>query len=78
MANKIDHESDRVVSAEEGKRLASSHGLMYFECSAKTGIGVTEAFMGLVSHHRATCRAPHPCGCCAPRARVCSVQPSSA
>jgi len=47
VANKIDLVNDRVVTEDEGRLLASSHGMMHYQCSAKTGVGVSEAFMGL-------------------------------
>jgi len=47
VGNKIDQES-RVVTRDEGKELAQSLGTMFFECSAKTKIGVSNAFEELV------------------------------
>ena len=53
VANKIDLVNDRVVTEDEGRLLASSHGMMHYQCSAKTGVGVSEAFMGLARPPRA-------------------------
>jgi len=43
VANKVDMES-RAVSREEGQALARSLGTIFFECSAKTKVGVQNAF----------------------------------
>lgn len=44
MACKVDLESSRVVSTEEGKAFADSYGLSFIETSAKTGFNVEKAF----------------------------------
>jgi small GTP-binding protein len=44
IANKIDMTNHRVVSQEEGQRLADSFGLSYFETSAKDDRGVNDVF----------------------------------
>ena len=46
IGNKCDAE-DRAVSFEEGKKLAKSYGLDFFEASAKDDINVEESFMCL-------------------------------
>lgn len=46
MANKSDLESQRVVSREEGERLASSNSLDYFECSVVSFWGGREDYVG--------------------------------
>lgn len=38
LGNKADQEDDRVISLEEGKQLAETHGLIHFETSAKSGL----------------------------------------
>ena len=43
VANKVDMET-RAVSKEEGQELARSLGTIFFECSAKTKVGVQNAF----------------------------------
>ena len=48
VANKCDLESERVVSVEEGKRLARDFGCKFIETSAKKRIHVDDAFYGLV------------------------------
>jgi len=44
VACKVDLESNRVVSTEEGKAFADSYGLSFIETSAKTGFNVEKAF----------------------------------
>jgi Ras-related protein Rab-18 len=48
VGNKIDLESDRVVSAEEGREFARNHGMLFIQTSAKTNTGVSAAFEELV------------------------------
>ena len=48
VGNKIDDSENRKVSEEEGKNLADSFGVVFFEASAKDGIGVNECFLDLV------------------------------
>lgn len=45
--NKSDLDHDRVVSVEEGKRLADEYNVGFFETSALTGKNVQEMFMSL-------------------------------
>lgn len=45
VANKVDLESQRVVSKEEAEKFANEHGLLYIETSAKTAFNVNEAFL---------------------------------
>jgi small GTP-binding protein len=49
VANKIDHE-ERVVTVEEGEKLAKSFNLKIFESSAKENINVTEAFQEVIEN----------------------------
>lgn len=44
VGNKLDLEEDRQVAYNEAAAFAQSLGLMYFEVSAKTGLGVQECF----------------------------------
>lgn len=44
MANKTDKLNEIVVPHEEGKQLATKHGLEFFTSSARTGSGVEELF----------------------------------
>ncbi|KAK1563380.1 hypothetical protein Q3G72_026814 [Acer saccharum] len=44
VGNKVDRESERAVSREEGIALAKEHGCMFLECSAKTGENVEQIF----------------------------------
>ena len=48
VANKIDDVNHRIVSKEEGEKIANECGLMFFECSAKTGENIEHAFNELV------------------------------
>ena len=45
VGNKCDLEDKRQVSYKEGKELAEKNDLLYFETSAKDGIGVDEMFL---------------------------------
>ncbi len=47
--NKIDMEEKRKVSKEEGEKMAADYGLKFYECSAKTGENVEEAFKDIVT-----------------------------
>ena len=49
VGNKIDMENQRVVSKEEGEKMAASYGLKFYECSAKTGENVEEIFKDIVT-----------------------------
>jgi Ras-related protein Rab-8A len=44
VANKTDIRGQRLVGPEAGAALAAKYKLRYFECSAKTGLGVEELF----------------------------------
>ena len=48
VANKIDDVNHRIVTKEEGEKIANECGLMFFECSAKTGENIEHAFNELV------------------------------
>ena len=43
LANKIDLANQRLVTSKQGRDLAKQLGVSYFETSAKTGEGITEA-----------------------------------
>ncbi|XP_029429371.1 ras-related protein Rab-44 [Rhinatrema bivittatum] len=45
--NKMDCDSERQVSTEEGKQLAEEHNLLFFECSAATGLNISESMTHL-------------------------------
>ncbi|CAF0864733.1 unnamed protein product [Didymodactylos carnosus] len=49
VANKIDKDSYRVVSTQEGKQLADTRKIAFFECSAKDNKGISELFKYLAS-----------------------------
>uniref|UniRef100_A0A1I7YJA4 Ras-related protein Rab-9B n=1 Tax=Steinernema glaseri TaxID=37863 RepID=A0A1I7YJA4_9BILA len=49
IANVTDRKSDRIVTSEDGRRLAQRLDLQYFEVSAKTGKNVAHAFQSLVT-----------------------------
>ncbi|XP_058212762.1 ras-related protein RABC2a-like isoform X2 [Rhododendron vialii] len=44
VGNKVDRESERVVSREEGIALALEHGCLFLECSARTRENVEQCF----------------------------------
>lgn len=43
-----DLQDNRQVSKEEGAAFARKHAMMYIECSAKTKLGIQQAFEELV------------------------------
>eukprot|EP00659_Diplonema_papillatum_P002025 gene2025-biopygen1991 len=45
IGNKQDMDQSREVSFEEAQKFATEHGLLFHECSAKTGLNVEEAFV---------------------------------
>ncbi|XP_048463357.1 EF-hand calcium-binding domain-containing protein 4B [Rhincodon typus] len=47
LANKTDLERKRQVASEEGRRLAKECNLIFYECSAFSGVNVTESMMHL-------------------------------
>jgi len=48
VANKIDKESERVISKDEGEKLANELQYPFYEASAKEGININECFDNLV------------------------------
>ena len=44
MGNKCDLESGRKVSTDQGKEMASTHGIEFFEASAKTNLNIDKCF----------------------------------
>ena len=48
VANKVDLEAERAVSADEGHAFARDNGCLYVETSAKAGTAVAQAFEELV------------------------------
>ncbi|KAI9203684.1 GTP-binding protein ypt2 [Polychytrium aggregatum] len=47
IGNKCDLEGARVIPPEKGQALADEYGIEFMECSAKSNIGVEQAFMDL-------------------------------
>ncbi|CAG9330568.1 unnamed protein product [Blepharisma stoltei] len=45
VGNKVDLESNRAITAEEGEKFASEHGILFIEASAKEAFNVDEAFV---------------------------------
>ena len=52
VANKLDTESERQVTRAEGVAFARAHGCLFMEVSAKSRLGVQEAFAELVQRVR--------------------------
>ncbi|XP_011657439.1 ras-related protein RABC1 isoform X2 [Cucumis sativus] len=48
VGNKVDKESERVVSKKEGIDFAREYGCLFLECSAKTRVNVEQCFDELV------------------------------
>ena len=48
VGNKTDNINNRVITNEEGKKLADEYGLKYFETSAKTNENVDNTFLSLI------------------------------
>eukprot|EP00048_Salpingoeca_helianthica_P022354 m.17785 g.17785 ORF g.17785 m.17785 type:complete len:209 (+) comp7208_c1_seq1:69-695(+) len=47
LGNKCDMEDKRVITKEQGEKLAADYGVKFMETSAKAKIGVEEAFMAI-------------------------------
>ena len=47
IANKCDMADQRVVSTEDGQRLAQEYGIQFFEASAKQNLNVEKAFVSI-------------------------------
>ena len=48
VGNKIDREADREITRDEGLRFARKHSMLFIEASARTSVGVQQAFEELV------------------------------
>ncbi|KAL3523517.1 hypothetical protein ACH5RR_016351 [Cinchona calisaya] len=49
VGNKVDRDSERAVTVEEGIALAREHKCLFFECSARTRANVQQCFKELIS-----------------------------
>lgn len=49
VGNKCDLDNKRVIAKEAGEELAKEIGTLYFETSAKSGVGIDELFAGVTS-----------------------------
>ena len=56
VGNKKDDEENRVVSYEQGEDMAENYKLQFFECSAKTGENIDDAFDALVKKILENCQ----------------------
>ena len=56
VGNKIDAEDLRQVSYEQGEDMAENYKLQFFECSAKTGENIDDAFDALVKKILENCQ----------------------
>jgi|EP00550_Attheya_septentrionalis_P005776 Ras-related protein Rab-8A len=50
VGNKCDMLDEKVVSTEEGQKLAKEYGIPFFECSAKNNINVESTFLNLAKN----------------------------
>lgn len=79
VANKLDKESQRQVTREQGQEFARQHGCLFVETSAKTNLAVSQAFEELVlkildtpnlldqtpgTNLQASKEKPYSSGCC--------------
>ncbi len=48
VGNKLDLEHERIVSKSEGKKLASEHGMEYYEASAKNNVNINEVMQHIM------------------------------
>ena len=69
VANKLDNESERQVTRGEGVAFARAHGCLFMEVSAKSRLGVQEAFAELVQ------RVRRAFALCAAAPADCAVSP---
>jgi Ras-related protein Rab-8A len=49
VGNKCDMHDDKVISTEEGQKLADEFGIPFWECSAKKNVHVDDAFLGIAA-----------------------------
>ena len=49
IGNKIDLIKERLISEEDGKKIAEEYNLSYFETSAKDNIGINEAMKEIIN-----------------------------
>eukprot|EP00829_Urostomides_striatus_P009490 TRINITY_DN2079_c0_g1_i1.p1 TRINITY_DN2079_c0_g1~~TRINITY_DN2079_c0_g1_i1.p1 ORF type:complete len:217 (+),score=69.20 TRINITY_DN2079_c0_g1_i1:65-715(+) len=55
IANKIDLTSERVVTQEEGQKMAKQYNMKYFETSAKNNVNVTESIESIAKEVYENC-----------------------
>ena len=62
VGTKSDLSDERVVSIDEGRNLAESYGMRFFETSAKNNVNIDEMFLALTRDVMKVCEKNNPSG----------------